>query len=100
LKEKKQKNFDKSQTNEFMIKPIAQNLRGGFVMTITKNMIIGDVLRTDMDLAPILMNAGLHCLGCPSAQGETIEEAAQVHGIDADALIDSLNDYLGRKAAV
>lgn len=54
---------------------------------ITKNMTIGEILRTNPDVAPILLNAGMHCLGCPSAQGETLEEAAMVHGLDVDALM-------------
>ena len=58
---------------------------------ITKDMLIGDVLRANIELAPVLMKAGMHCLGCPSAQMESLEEAAQVHGIDADALVAELN---------
>ena len=54
---------------------------------ITKDMTIGEILRTYPDVAPILLNAGMHCLGCPSAQGETLEEAAMVHGMDVDALM-------------
>ena len=54
---------------------------------ITKDMTIGDILRTNPDVAPILLNAGMHCLGCPSAQGESLEEAAMVHGMDVDALM-------------
>lgn len=54
---------------------------------ITKDMTIGEILRTNPDVAPILMNAGMHCLGCPSAQGETLEEAAMVHGIAVDDLM-------------
>ena len=61
---------------------------------VTKDMMIGDVLRIDVNIAPILMNAGLHCLGCPSAQGETLEEAGMVHGMDIDVLIDEINRYL------
>lgn len=61
-------------------------------MTFTKDMTIGEMLRTNPDIAPILMNAGMHCIGCPSAQGETLEEAAMVHGIaDVDALVAELN---------
>ena len=51
---------------------------------ITKDMTIGEILRTNPDVAPILMNAGMHCLGCPSAQGESLEEAAMVQGMDID----------------
>lgn len=54
---------------------------------ITKDMTIGDILRTNPAVAPILMEAGMHCLGCPSAQGETLEEAAMVHGMDIDDLM-------------
>lgn len=56
-------------------------------MNITKDMTIGEILRTNPDVAPILMEAGMHCLGCPSAQGESLAEAAMVHGMDIDALM-------------
>ena len=64
---------------------------------ITKDMTIGEILRTAPQVAPILMEAGMHCIGCPSAQGESLEEAAMVHGLDADALVASLNAYLESK---
>lgn len=54
---------------------------------ITKDMTIGEILRTAPEIAPILMEAGMHCLGCPSAQGESLEEAAMVHGIDIEELM-------------
>lgn len=54
---------------------------------ITKDMTIGEILRANPDVAPILMNAGMHCLGCPSAQGESLEEAAMVHGMNIDDLM-------------
>ena len=57
---------------------------------ITKDMTIGEILRINPDVAPILMEAGMHCLGCPSAQGESLEEAAMVHGIDIDALMKAI----------
>ena len=57
---------------------------------ITKEMTIGEILRANPDVAPVLMEAGMHCLGCPSAQGESLEEAAMVHGMDIDALMDSI----------
>ncbi len=57
---------------------------------ITKDMTIGEILGTNPDVAPVLMEAGMHCLGCPSAQGETLEEAAMVHGIDIDALMSAI----------
>ncbi len=54
---------------------------------ITKDMTIGEILRANADVAPILMEAGMHCLGCPSAQGESLEEAAMVHGMDVEELM-------------
>lgn len=57
---------------------------------ITKDMTIGEILRTNPDVAPVLLDAGMHCLGCPSAQAETLEEAAMVHGIDVDTLMEKI----------
>ncbi|MDO4464854.1 MAG: DUF1858 domain-containing protein [Bacillota bacterium] len=54
---------------------------------ITKEMTIGEILRTNPNVAPILMEAGMHCLGCPSAQAESLEEAAMVHGMDINDLM-------------
>lgn len=54
---------------------------------ITKDMTIGEALRTNPDIAPVLLEIGMHCLGCPSAQGETLEEAAMVHGIATEDLM-------------
>ncbi len=54
---------------------------------ITKDMTIGEILRANPDVAPVLMEAGMHCLGCPSAQAESLEEAAMVHGLDLDDLM-------------
>ena len=59
---------------------------------ITKEMTIGEILRTNPNVAPVLMEAGMHCLGCPSAQGESLEEAAMVHGIDIDALMKAIEE--------
>lgn len=61
---------------------------------VSKATMIGELLMINEDVAPILLNIGMHCLGCPSSQMETIEEAAMVHGIDADALVDEINDFL------
>ena len=63
-------------------------------MTITKDMTIGELIRTDENVIPILLGAGMHCLGCPASQAETLEEAAMVHGIDADELVGQINDFL------
>jgi len=64
---------------------------------ITKDMTIAEALRIDRGTAPIFMQFGMHCLGCPSAIGESIEDASAVHGIDTDVLIKALNDYLSSK---
>lgn len=64
---------------------------------ITKDMIIADVLRMDRGTVPIFLNAGLHCLGCPSASGESIADACAIHGIDADKLVKDLNEYFEKK---
>ena len=60
-------------------------------MAISKDTRIGELMVTFPEAAPILMEIGMHCLGCPSAQMETLEEAAMVHGIDADLLVDKIN---------
>lgn len=57
---------------------------------ITKDMTIGEILRANPAVAPILMEAGMHCLGCPSAQGESLEEAAMVHGMNVDDLMSKI----------
>lgn len=62
-----------------------------FIMEITKNSIIGDVLDQYPDTAELFFSIGMHCLGCPASRGETIEEACMVHGADADALVADLN---------
>ena len=66
-------------------------------MTISKDMTIGELIRTDENIVPILMRAGMHCIGCPSAQGESLEEAAMVQGIDADVLTAQINDFWANK---
>lgn len=60
-------------------------------MKFTKDMTIGEIIRTDMSKAQILMDFGMGCVGCPSSQGETLEEAAMVHGLDLEALLEALN---------
>jgi hybrid cluster-associated redox disulfide protein len=63
-------------------------------MKITKDMLIGELLRINPNAAPILMGFGMGCIGCPSAQMESLEEAAAVHGINVDDLIKKLNEGL------
>lgn len=61
---------------------------------VSKDMLIGQLLQIDANIAPILMRAGMHCLGCPSSQMESLEEAAMVHGLDVDVLVNQINDFL------
>lgn len=61
---------------------------------ITKDTIIGDILDVCPQSAPIFLEIGMHCLGCPASRGETIEQACMVHGTDADELVEKLNDLM------
>ena len=61
---------------------------------VTKDPMIGDLLQIDQNVAPLLLNIGMHCLGCPSSQMETIEEAAMVHGLDPDDLVVEINTFI------
>ena len=61
---------------------------------ISKSTTMGELLNIYPDAAPILMEIGMHCLGCPSAQMESLEEAAMVHGIDAELLVEKINAFL------
>ena len=61
---------------------------------IAKETTIGELISLYPQVAPILMQVGMHCLGCPSAQAETLEEAAMVHGLDADVLVEKINAFL------
>ena len=63
----------------------------------TKDMTVGEILGVDFDLAGVLMEGGMHCFGCPASQGESLEEAAMVHGIDPDLLLVKLNTFLQEK---
>ena len=61
---------------------------------ITKEMTMGELLSIDRGVAIVLMEAGMHCIGCPSSIGESLEEAAMVHGIDSDMLVEEIQSYL------
>ena len=63
---------------------------------ITKDMVIGDILDADAGTAMFFFEMGMHCLGCPSARGETIAEACSVHGVDVDELVAKLNAHLSK----
>ena len=62
-------------------------------MAITKDMLIGDILDADPTTAPYFLEMGMHCLGCPSARGESLEQACAVHGVSADELVEKLNAH-------
>jgi hybrid cluster-associated redox disulfide protein len=64
---------------------------------VTKDMIISDILKLDRGTVPILLGSGMHCLGCPSSSGESLEDACAIHGIDADEVVKKLNEYLASK---
>ena len=68
-------------------------------MQVTKETLIGEMLRMDMNIVHLLMGAGMHCVGCPSAQMESLEEACMVHGINCDTLVSIINEYLAQKEA-
>ena len=63
-------------------------------MTITKDTIIGDILNIAPETAPLFMNIGMHCLGCPASRGETVEQACMVHGVEVDELLAAVNQMI------
>ena len=65
------------------------------MVKVDKSMIIGELIKLDENLIYILMREVMHCVGCPSSQMETLEEAAYVHGMDPDVLVARLNEFLG-----
>ncbi|MBQ4560792.1 MAG: DUF1858 domain-containing protein [Clostridia bacterium] len=68
-------------------------------MEVTKDSIVGDVLDFDNETAQFFFEIGMHCLGCPASRGESIEMACAVHGQDADALVEKINEFLDSKKA-
>ncbi len=67
-------------------------------MVVTKDTIIGDILDEDLEVAaPFFLEIGMHCLGCPASRGESVAEACEVHGVDADELVAKLNNAIGNK---
>lgn len=67
-------------------------------MIVTKKTTIGDVLDEAPDTAVFFLEIGMHCLGCPNARGESIEDACDVHGTDADELVEKINAFLKEQA--
>ena len=66
-------------------------------MKVTKESIIGDILDHDIETARFFFEIGMHCLGCPASRGESIADACEVHGTNADELVDKINNYLASK---
>lgn len=66
-------------------------------VNITKEMTMGELLSIDRGVAVVLMNAGMHCIGCPLSIGESLEEACMVHGIEVDELLKNINEYFANK---
>lgn len=64
------------------------------MVQITKDTIIGDILDIAPETAPLFLSIGMHCLGCPSSRGETVEEACMVHGVNVDALLNAINEQI------
>ena len=64
---------------------------------INRQTVIGDILDLDGTTVPFFLEMGMHCLGCPASRGETIEQACEVHGVDADELVAKLNAHLADK---
>ena len=64
---------------------------------INRQTVIGDIIDLDGTTAPFFLEMGMHCLGCPASRGETIEQACEVHGVDADELVAKLNAHLADK---
>ena len=62
---------------------------------ITKDMTIAQAIAVNQNIIPILMDIGMHCIGCPASQGETIEEAAMVHGMNPEDLMNRIREELG-----
>ena len=67
-------------------------------MQISKDMLIGQLIQVDESIPPILMRAGMHCLGCPASQGESLEEACMGHGFELEAMVFQINEILAAKA--
>ncbi|EFD01182.1 hydrid cluster protein-associated redox disulfide domain protein [Hungatella hathewayi DSM 13479] len=86
-----------SEEKYYIIKTVCTFLKEEYTMQISKDMLIGALIQMDDCIAPILMRAGMHCLGCPASQGESLEEACMVHGIDCDTLVSNINEVLAER---
>ena len=75
-----------------MLVRFASQLRKGNKYMVTKDMLIGEIIQMNEKYPEILLEAGMHCLGCPASSAESLEEACAVHGIDVDELVEKLNN--------
>ncbi len=66
-------------------------------MVVTKDSLIGDILDFDFGTSQFFLQMGMHCLGCPSARGESLEQACAVHGLEVEELVAAINDYFAKK---
>ena len=64
---------------------------------IDQDSLIGELINVDINIVPILMGAGMHCIGCPSSQMESLDEACMVHGIETETMVNAINEYLAAK---
>ena len=81
----------RAETGNTIVRPSEEGCGKEIDMAnITKDMTIGEILQVNPDVVPVLLDAGMHCLGCPASQGESLEEAAMVHGIDIDELMKAI----------
>jgi hybrid cluster-associated redox disulfide protein len=68
-------------------------------MEITRQTTMGEMLEYDMGIAYVLIQCGMHCVGCPSSIGESLEDACAVHGLNVEAVLKKINEYLAEKKA-
>ena len=85
--------FGKNKEKETADSKVKNNdqKNGDEKVVITKDMLVTDAMMLNPDLAPVLMEAGMYCFSCPASMGETIEEAAMVHGFDVDDILEAVN---------
>ena len=83
--------FGKKEDKKKDIKTDAAETSKEEKVVITKDMLVTDAMMLNPDLAPVLMQAGMYCFSCPASMGETIEEAAMVHGFDVDDILEAVN---------
>ena len=76
---------------------VNKKTKGIIKMNVTKETLIGDILDFDVETARFFFEIGMHCLGCPHSRGESIADACEVHGTDADALVKKINEFLASK---